>query len=252
VTARSFRALALVALFAGCASRREGGASSADNDPGSSATPEPGTGMVRLALGPAPRLLTIPTVHWQIVSSASIVLRQGDIDTSDPNATPSVDTSCPASNGDKVVMTATATDGTVCTGTSPPFNVIAGGTVMVGVVLVCGGAPFVQGGGSVLVGGEVVAGDSCPQLTSWSASPLQVLPGGTVDVAATATDADPGDTLSYVWTASAGSFANPAAPATQFLCTPAGPAILTVTVSDNHSPTPCTTAVSLAVSCSAD
>jgi hypothetical protein len=208
-------------------------------------------GTLRLALKVPPNGPTVNSVSWQIFASdGTTVLRSGTINTSDPNSTASVDTSCPAGTGDKVVMNATATDGTHCTGTSAPFNVTAGGTVMVGVQLVCGGGTFTQNNGSVIVNGTFINGNNCPGLTSWVASPLTTSVGGNIDVAVTATDPDTADVLTYSWTSSAaGSFANPAAAMTQFTCGAAGAQTLTIVVSDNHAPTPCTATMTFPITC---
>ena len=65
---------------------------------------------------------------------------------------------------------------------------------------------------------------------------------------ATATDPDPHDTLRYAW-APAANFANPAAATTSYRCSAAGRQTLTLTVSDNHRPTPCSTQATLTVTC---
>ena len=151
----------------------------------------------------------------------------GTINVTDPNSTPSVDHSFPASTGDTVTMTATATGGVLCTGTSLPFDLAAGGSASVNVTITCpnGGnnTPNQNNGDVVVTGNFVSTGDNCPLLTSWVASPLQTSgPGGVVNVDGTATDSD-GNTLAYTWTASAGSFgkAFPSASATTTYSCPA-------------------------------
>jgi hypothetical protein len=223
------------------------------------------SGVVRLALHVDPNF-TVNSVHWQINSSTTMDIKHGDINTSDINSTASVDTSCPTGSGYRVVMTATATDtmgnSIPCTGTSPApgFNVTAGGSVMVGVSLICGGSmspPTDQG--HVIVNGTVVAGDNCPVVTSWDVSPLQTTPGDIIYVSATATDADtPLQTLSYAWTADSGTFANSAAATTTYTCGAptistfgqrlSAPHTLTFTVSDSYSP-PCRASVAFSVDC---
>jgi hypothetical protein len=212
-------------------------------------------GTLRLALKVPPNGPTVSAVQWQILASdGTTVLRSGTVNTSDPNATASVDTSCPAGKGNKAVLTATASDGTHCSGMSAPFNVTAGAAVMVGVQLVCGGGSSAQNNGSVIVDGTFVNGDNCPGLTSWVAAPLATsMGGGKIDVAVTATDADSADVLTYFWTSSPsteGSFAMPTAAMTQFTCGAPGPQTLMVVVSDNHQPTPCTATMSFPVTCS--
>jgi hypothetical protein len=207
-----------------------------------------GTGSVRLALS-LPNGTTLNFVDWKILSSTGTTLRSGTVNTSDPAATPSVDTSCPASTGDTVQMTGTTSDGTSCSGTSMAFNVTAGGTTMVGLTITCGGGTPVQNNGSVVVNGTVVVGNNCPLLTSWVASPLTSSTSGLIDVAVTASDADASDVLTYSWTATGGSFVSPTSAITKFNCTAPGPQALTITVADNHQPTACETFITMPVTC---
>ena len=230
--------LSLAAVTLGCSRRLDGGAG------GGGA----GVGSVRLFLQIMPGVM-VSSVHWQISSTSGSVVRQGDITTIDPSSTASVDTSCPAGADDTVTFTATTSNGLSCAGHSSAFNVIAGATVSVTVTLVCGGGTPMQPNGSVIVGANVVAGDYCPLLTSWEASPSQVAVGRVVDVSASAIDQDAGDVLSYVWTATSGSFFSPSSASTTYQCSSAGPQTLTIAVIDNHTPTPCATRMSLVVEC---
>jgi hypothetical protein len=94
-----------------------------------------------------------------------------------------------------------------------------------------------------------VEGDKCPVLSSWVASPLQTSsPRGIISVAAAAMDAD-GDRLNFAWTATAGTFADPLALQTLYTCTTAGEQTLTLTVSDDHNPGPCSTWLTIPVTC---
>ncbi|MCC6748386.1 MAG: hypothetical protein IT371_12055 [Deltaproteobacteria bacterium] len=77
--------------------------------------------------------------------------------------------------------------------------------------------------------------NSAPVIDGLLASASGVVPGGSVGLAVTAHDPDPADTLSYAWSATAGSFDQPGssrpvytAPATE------GPVTLTVQVSDGR------------------
>ena len=110
----------------------------------------------------------------------------------------------------------------------------------------CGGGAGASG--RVEVATAFVPGDDCPSITSAVVGSAQTSVGATVSVAASATDPDPGDRLSYAW-APAAAFANADAPATTFACSAAGRTKLTVTVSDNHAPTPCTTSATLTIDC---
>jgi hypothetical protein len=73
----------------------------------------------------------------------------------------------------------------------------------------------------------------CPTLDAWGASPLQTSVGGIINVNASGSDAtDP--QITYLWTADAGSFANPNVAATTYTCTVAGPHTLRITVWDGQ------------------
>jgi hypothetical protein len=152
-----------------------------------------------------------------------------------------------------VTLMATASNGQACTGQSAPFDVHTGATAQVGVTLVCGGGTPTQTMGQVNIGATFVEGDNCPLVTSWSVSPLQVSIAGTINVAATATDADvgvtPGEALTFAWTAAGGTFASPADARTTFTCTVSGAQTLTLTVSDNHAPKSCADHVDVNVLC---
>jgi len=204
-----------------------------------------GDGLIRLALMTGG--LTVNSVHYHIIKSDMTSFAPdiaGDINTMDQNATPSVLHSVPASTGDIAVLSATATDGTMCTGQSMPFNVVAGQQIGVTVNLICGGSNVASGSGTAIVNGTIINGDNCPVLTSWMASPLQTsAPNGLIDVSGIATDSDTGETLTYAWTATAGSFTAPTtagvasgtANTTQYKCTTVGMQTLTLTVTDNHT-----------------
>jgi cysteine-rich repeat protein len=209
-------------------------------------------GHVNLALT-VPSGAKVNSFHYKITGGTPMGIADvdGDINTSDPNATATAYQSFPASMGNTVTLTATTTAGESCSGTSMPFNVQAGGVAMVDVTLICGGTMQATGSGSVSIKGTIVEGDDCPVLTAWSASPLQTSLGGKIDVAGAATDADvgviAGETLTYAWTG--GMFDNAAAASTKFTCTVSGTNTITLTVSDNHVPTPCSATVSIPVTC---
>jgi hypothetical protein len=207
-----------------------------------------GTLSVALAL---PNGVTVNSVAWRVLSSTNTVLQSGTTNTSNPSSTPSVNVSVQPGTGDTVTMTAMTSDGVSCTGTSMPFNVTAGQASAVSVNILCGSSNTGPSLGSVVVSGVLVAGDNCPVLTSWVLSPQQTAAnGGQIDVAIMATDADMGETLTYAWTATSGSFVAPASASTQFTCGGAGMPTLSVTVTDNHQPTPCSVNVAFpAVTC---
>jgi len=76
-----------------------------------------------------------------------------------------------------------------------------------------------------------------------------VAPGGTISVAATASDPDPEDVLSLAWATGAGTFDDPTAPSTRYVCASAGVQTLVLTVDDHHAPSSCTMTFLLPVTC---
>jgi len=86
-------------------------------------------------------------------------------------------------------------------------------------------------GSSVSVSGTF---NTCPALQAAVASPPAAAVGETINVNASAFDKDTTDKLTYVWTATAGSFAMPAAASTTYACSVAGAQQLTIKVSDGQ------------------
>jgi len=203
-------------------------------------------GQVQLALS-LPGAVGISSVDWKVFSAASstVAVASGTIDTSSGSATASVNLSLAPGSGYTVNLTTTTSDGIPCSGTSPAFNVTPGASfVPVAVIIACGNVTPSPGVGQIVVTGTVVAGDSCPVLASSVISPeATAADGGTIDVTVSATDADPGESIAYAWTATAGSFSSPHAATTQYLCGPAGAESLSVAITDDHVPTPCSVIV---------
>ncbi|ATB33890.1 kelch repeat-containing protein [Melittangium boletus] len=76
--------------------------------------------------------------------------------------------------------------------------------------------------------------NEAPLIDSVVAAPLVVAPGGSVTLAASAHDPNPGDTLRYAWSASEGVFASPSQAGTTWSApATSGPVTLTLTVSDS-------------------
>jgi hypothetical protein len=221
---------------------------SCQNMPGDEGMPK---GRVSLALT-VPGGITVSSVSWKVLASTSDVLASGTTNTSASGATPSFIVGLPAGLGDRVSMMATTSTGVMCQGTSAPFNVVVGQTAAVSVNINCDSTSAADGGlGGVVVNGVIVAGDNCPALMSWTIAPQAAAAnGGAIQGGVVATDADTGEVLSYAWSAGAGSFANAALPSTQYTCGAAGDQILSLSVTDNHTPTPCSIQVTFpAVTC---
>ena len=179
---------------------------------------------------------SVETVTYLVSSSNQELLVSGSEDVRDPDATLSLTLNLPVARADTLKVMVTTATGTSCSGTSLPFDVVAGRSTLVSLVLACGG---------------VAAGpDSCPAVSVAAPVPAAaVAPTGAIDVAATASDSDPRDALSFAWATGAGTFDDPAAQSTRYLCSSAGTETLVLTVDDHHAPSPCTVTFILPVTC---
>jgi hypothetical protein len=206
-------------------------------------------GQVQLALT-LPDSTTIDSVAWKVLSSTNTVMASGTLNTSGTRMASFI-SSLAASTGDTVNMTATTSGGVACAGTSTAFDVVAGQATMVNVNITCDGSGGGTGNlGSIEVSATVVPGDQCPTLTGWFITPQSTTGSNPIDVSVTASDADVGDTVTFAWTATSGTFASATSAMTQYTCAGLGSQTLSVAISDNHMPTPCTTHVTFpTVSC---
>ncbi len=125
----------------------------------------------------------------------------------------------------------------LCSGSSP-FDVTAGQTTNVSVQIQCANTPQQ---GEVDVSGNFVL---CPTISSAIAAPATVNVGGTIQVNANAQNLS-GGTLTYAWTATAGSFADPTAAGTAYMCSAAGAQTLTIKASNGT----CSDSLSMNVTC---
>jgi len=76
--------------------------------------------------------------------------------------------------------------------------------------------------------------NAAPIISSLSAAPGTVEPGGTVTLNASASDANPGDTLTYAWSAPSGTFAQPSSLSTTWTAPSSAATVpLTLTVTDS-------------------
>jgi hypothetical protein len=167
----------------------------------------------------------IDKVHYEITGNGIIPIT-GFIDTSAPGSTASVEAfGIPPGKDYLVTMTATSDDGLMCGGAAS-FNVDAGVSTEVDLILHCTGS---EQFGGVRVNGEL---NVCAELEKVVVAPLQVASGYALSVEAEASDAE-GDEIKYRWTATGGSFDNANAPQTVFLCGDADQEEITVEVSDD-------------------
>jgi len=169
--------------------------------------------------------IVIDEVLWTIRGKGMDPVK-GVIDTSDPSATASVEVFGLAPGHYMVDLEATSEEGeTTCQG-SAMFDVAAGAATEVGVLLRCLlGNRF----GSVRVNGEL---NMCAELTNVVVAPLQTSVGNVIAVRSEAKDVED-NRIEYSWTADAGTFADPSAPATFYTCEKIGNDALTISVSDD-------------------
>jgi hypothetical protein len=174
--------------------------------------------------GPGP---VINEVLWAITGNG-VAPMVGSIDTSAPNTTPSVEVFGLRPGTYMVHLEASSDDGkTSCQG-SAMFDLVAGLTTEVAVLLRCStGERF----GAVRVNGKL---NICPELTNAVVAPLQTSLGNIITVGSQAHDPE-GDTIQYSWTANSGTFANSSAPDTFYTCEQTGKHQLTISVTDHDA-----------------
>ncbi len=77
--------------------------------------------------------------------------------------------------------------------------------------------------------------NAVPIIDSFVASGISALPGGSITLQVSAHDPNPSDTLTYAWTASAGTLSSPTSASTEWTAPQqSGPVTLTVAVTDPH------------------
>ena len=210
------------------------------------------SGDVKLAVV-LPGGVTISNVTYTVLSSSNATIAgPGTFRVTNPNASISLDIVVPVTPagdaGDEVQLSATDSLGNSCTGTSPRFPVAAGTNPAVTMTLACGSATAPNATGNIGVTATVVEGDHCPNITSGVVAPDTISVGSTANVAATASDADVTETLTYAW-APAANFAAPTSATTTYKCLTAGPQTFTLVVTDSHTPTTCSTTATFTITC---
>ncbi|HVT09193.1 MAG TPA: PKD domain-containing protein [Polyangia bacterium] len=209
---------------------------------GPAAVQNDGTGSATIAFQVAGGL-TINTLTYSLTGPGGFS-KTGSIDVSRSTTISTVIGGLPAGNGYMLTLNGTTTDGvSTCLG-SGTFSVTAGALTTVSVALDCHQAPTT---GSVSVNGIT---NVCPSIDGVSASPAEVLVGGSIALAATAHDADSGPSqLAYQWQATGGTVNNATSPTPTFTCLTAGAASVTVTVSDGDAAAGCAPSVTTQVTC---
>lgn len=168
----------------------------------------------------------ISEVRWEI-SGADMEPMAGVIDTSAPGATASVEVfGLPPGQGYLVALEATTIDPEVACGGDAFFDVEAGASTEVMVMLNC--KPPERLGG-VGVNGEL---NLCPELTKVVVSPLQTSIGDEITLSATAFDPE-GDPITFFWFGGRGEIADSSAPSTTYTCERVGEHAINVWIRDD-------------------
>jgi hypothetical protein len=144
----------------------------------------------------------------------------------------------PAHPGYDVEVNGTSHDGLTICAASGKANILPEQTTSLSLTLGCA-----TKGGDALVTGVF----ACHLISSVVVAPEQTSVGGGVTVAAQPIDLDAG-ALTYSWTATSGTFANPSASNTTFVCGTAGSIAVTVTATSGQ----CSDRIAMAVQCVAN
>ena len=156
-------------------------------------------------------------------------------------------TGIPAGTNRTITLRAFDGSGNVICEGSATVDVIEGQTVKVTVQLDCGTTPE-EPRGDIEIDGDfnIIDQNLCPLVNSTFVLPEGIAAGGDADVQIVAVDPN-GDPLTFSWTATSGSFADPSAASTTYTCDANGPQTLTVVVSDGDAS--CDLSVQLSVVC---
>jgi len=190
---------------------------------GANQTGDVGAASFDLQLAPN---VAIDSVSYTITGPAGFT-KTGTIDVSHSATVSATISGLPAGAGYSISLSATSTSGQVACAGSATFNIVAHATASVSVHLICHEAPHT---GSVLVNGTL---NVCPLVDGVSASPAEVIVGGSISLSAAAHDLDNAPApLSYSCTASGGEINDPKAQSPRFSCTQTGTVTITVSASD--------------------
>jgi len=186
---------------------------------------------------------TLTSVSYTIIGPASFS-KTGSIDVSNSSTISGLIGGIPAGNGFTITLSAATASASLSCGGSATFNVTAHQTTAVNVQLSC---KEQSRSGTVLVNGAL---NICPVIDGLSATPNELAVGGSVVVSAAAHDSDAGPSaLTYQWTASSGTLSSATAQSPTFTCTSAGPATLTLTLSDGDPASSCSDSMTTTVTC---
>jgi hypothetical protein len=190
----------------------------------SGAMPEDGAGDasrgdvgVELQLAPG---VTLNTVSWTVTNAASGFTRSGSVNVKSSNSIRFRVGGLPAGSGYSLELSGTSVDGSLTCSGSATFTVALGAPIRVDVTLACSRPPR---NGSIEVSGTT---QICATIDSLDVSSLEAGLGAPVALSVSASGAT---APTFAWTASAGTFNDPASASPTFTC-PATPGVVTVNV----------------------
>jgi 5'-nucleotidase len=183
--------------------------------------------------------VTINSVSYTITGPNGFT-KTGSIDVSQSNTVSATIGGLPTGTGFSISLSATSTNGQVTCAGSATFDVVAHASTPVAVHLLCHDTPRT---GTILVNGTL---NVCPLIDGVSASPAEIIVGGSVTLSVLAHDADAAPSaLSYSWTATSGEISDPKGQSPRFSCTGTGSVTITVSASDGD----CSDSSSVTVVC---
>ena len=190
--------------------------------------PQGGVGSARLNLA-LPDGSEILSVSWVLTGGALSEPRIGAIDVADADDTITAFIGgIPVGSGYNIGVSGLTSDGVTCAADANFDIPSAGATVAVSLTLNCGAGDSRDDGDLVLD----VQINACPTVDVL-VSPMDVSVGNTMDLDADAEDVN-GDTLTYQWSATAGTIDTPDDHHAHYTCTLAGPVTLTLEVDDGN------------------
>jgi len=186
---------------------------------------------------------TLEVISYSIVGPNEYT-KSGTIKVTDSTVVSAVLGGLPVGDGYTITLSGISTDEqTTCTG-SGTFDITAHETSAVSVHMLCHQSATT---GSVQVGGTF---NVCPVVDGITASPAEVLVGGTISLTASAHDSDAAPAaLSYTWTASSGTLDDATLAAPIFTCSAPGPVTVTLSVSDGDPAPACAATATAVITC---
>jgi hypothetical protein len=184
---------------------------------------------------------TLNVVSYAIDGPGSF-MKMGTIDVSTSATITAQIAPLPPGTNYSIVLSAMSNDASAMCMGSAPFDVVAHQTTSVLVHMLC---KQPSPNGSVAFKGPV---NICPLIDNVSASPSEVLVGGSIALTTQSHDTDnsPGP-LAYHWTATSGTLSDAAVASPTFTCTSPGAVTLTLTLTDGDAS--CVDTQSLTVQC---